>query len=118
MINLIKRHPVLIFFLLAYALSWGAIPWHSFFAPGVLIAALTVVALTEGLAGLKAMGARLIRWRVSWIWYARGPGRAVGREARLDRAEHRPRCTRHGDRRVQRLVHPAGGDSPSTSSTR
>src|SRR4029078_9073861 len=69
MINLIKRHPVLIFFLLAYALSWGAIPWHSFFAPGVLIAALTVVALTEGLAGLKAMGARLIRWRVSWIWY-------------------------------------------------
>ncbi len=69
MINLIKRHPVLTFFLLAYALSWGAIPWHSFFAPGVLIAALTVVALTEGLAGLKAMGARLIRWRVSWIWY-------------------------------------------------
>ena len=69
MINLIKRHPVLSFFLLAYALSWGAIPWHSFFAPGVLIAALTVVALIEGLAGLKAMGARLIRWRVSWVWY-------------------------------------------------
>jgi CAAX protease family protein len=28
------------------------------------------VSLTEGVAGLKAMGSRLIRWRVSWIWYA------------------------------------------------
>jgi hypothetical protein len=29
-----------------------------------------VVSLTEGVAGLKAMGSRPIRWRVSWIWYA------------------------------------------------
>jgi membrane protease YdiL (CAAX protease family) len=68
--SLIRRHPVVTFFLLAYALSWGAIPWQSFFAPGVLVAALIVVSLTEGVAGLKAMGSRLIRWRVSWIWYA------------------------------------------------
>jgi uncharacterized protein len=68
--SLIRRHPVITFFLLAYALAWGAIPWQSFFAPGVLVAALAVVLLTEGLAGLKAMGARLIRWRVSWVWYA------------------------------------------------
>jgi membrane protease YdiL (CAAX protease family) len=66
----IRRHRVLAFFLLAYALSWGALPWQSFFAPGVLVAALIVVFATEGLAGLKKMGARLIRWRVSWIWYA------------------------------------------------
>jgi uncharacterized protein len=68
--SIIRRHPVVTFFLLAYALSWGAIPWNSFFAPGVLVAALIVVSLTEGVKGLKAMGARLIRWRVSWIWYA------------------------------------------------
>jgi membrane protease YdiL (CAAX protease family) len=68
--SLIRRHPVVTFFLLAYALSWAAIPWQSFFAPGVLVAALIVVSLTEGLAGLKAMGARLIRWRVGWVWYA------------------------------------------------
>jgi uncharacterized protein len=68
--SVIRRHPVLTFFVLACALSWAAIPWHSFFAPGVLVAALVVVSLTEGLAGLKAMGARLIRWRVSWVWYA------------------------------------------------
>jgi hypothetical protein len=65
----IRRHRVIVFFLLAYAISWAAIPWHSFFAPGVLVAALIVVAVTEGLPGLKRMGRRLIRWRVSWIWY-------------------------------------------------
>src|SRR5215213_1128791 len=67
---IVRRHPVVTFFILAYALSWGAIPWQSFFAPGVLVAALIVVFLTEGVAGLRAMGSRLIRWRVSWIWYA------------------------------------------------
>ena len=67
--SIIRRHPVVTFFLLAYALSWAAIPWQSFFAPGVLVAALIVVSLTEGVAGLRAMGWRLIRWRVSWIWY-------------------------------------------------
>src|SRR5215210_5702233 len=34
--NLIRRHPVLTFFLLAYVLTWGAITWQSFFVPGVL----------------------------------------------------------------------------------
>ncbi len=68
--SVMRRHPVLTFFLLAYVLCWGAIPWQSFFAPGVLVAALTVVFLTEGVDGLKAMGSRLIRWRVSWAWYA------------------------------------------------
>jgi uncharacterized protein len=66
----IKRHRIVVFFVLAYALAWGAIPWNSFFAPGVLLAALIVVTLTEGLSGLKALGSRLIRWRVSWVWYA------------------------------------------------
>jgi CAAX protease family protein len=68
--SVVRRHPVITFFLLAYVLSWTAIFWQSFFAPGVLVAALIVVSLTEGVAGLRAIGSRLIRWRVSWIWYA------------------------------------------------
>jgi hypothetical protein len=67
--SLVRRHPVLTFFVLACVLTWAAVPWRSFFAPGVLIAALVVVFLTEGLPGLRRMGARLIRWRVSWVWY-------------------------------------------------
>ncbi len=66
----LRRHRVLCFFVLAYALTWGAIPWNSFFAPGALIAAVVVVALTEGWPGLRLLGSRLIRWRVSWVWYA------------------------------------------------
>ena len=68
--NFVKRHRVLCFFVLAYALAWGAIPWNSFGAPGALIAAIVIVSLTEGLAGLRQLGSRLIRWRVSWVWYA------------------------------------------------
>jgi hypothetical protein len=50
----IKRHRVAVFFVLAYAQTWGATPWNGFFAPGVLLAALIVVTLTQGLSGLKA----------------------------------------------------------------
>ena len=65
----IRNHPVLSFFVLAYVLAWGGVPFGSFFAPGALVAALVVVFLTEGLAGLRAIGTRVIRWRVRWIWY-------------------------------------------------
>jgi uncharacterized protein len=68
--TVIKRHPLITFFVLAYALAWGALPWNSFFAPGALVAAIVTVALTGGWAGLRELGARLIRWRVNWIWYA------------------------------------------------
>ena len=51
--SVVRRHRVIIFFLLACALSWGAVPWNSFFAPGVLVAALIVVSVTEGVAGLR-----------------------------------------------------------------
>ena len=70
MTSLMRRHRVACFFVLAYFLAWGAIPWNSFFTPGALIAAVVVVLLTEGPRGLVNLGSRLIRWRVSWVWYA------------------------------------------------
>jgi membrane protease YdiL (CAAX protease family) len=68
--SFLRLHRVAVFFVLAYVLAWGAIPWNSFFAPGALLAAVIVVLATEGLPGLREVGARLIRWRVNWIWYA------------------------------------------------
>jgi uncharacterized protein len=65
----LRRHRVACFFVLAYILAWGAIPWNSFFAPGALLAAVVVVLVTEGLPGLRRVGARVIRWRVNWLWY-------------------------------------------------
>jgi hypothetical protein len=45
-------------------------PGRASLPPGVLIVALIVVSVTEGVVGLRAMGSRLIRWRLSWVWYA------------------------------------------------
>ena len=50
----IKRRRIAVFLVLAYVLAWGATPWNGFLAPDVLLAALIVVTLTEGLSVLKA----------------------------------------------------------------
>ncbi len=82
--SFVRNHPVISFFVLAYALAWAAVPFGSFFAPGALVAALIVVFLTEGLAGLRALGARLIRWRVRWVWYVAAIAVPLARALRDD----------------------------------
>ena len=66
----VRAHRVLTFFVLAYVLAWGAVPWQSFFAPGALIAALVVASVADGVDGLRQIGRRLVRWRVGLRWYA------------------------------------------------
>jgi hypothetical protein len=65
----VKRHPIIAFFVLSYALAWMLVPFGSFGAYGPLVAALIVVPVTQGWAGLKALGLRMVRWRVRWYWY-------------------------------------------------
>jgi hypothetical protein len=74
--SLVKRHPIITFFVLAYAISWVGWPLYAagvwpipFLATGPLIAALVVVPITQGLSGLRELGSRMIRWRVRWYWY-------------------------------------------------
>jgi uncharacterized protein len=69
-LNVVKRHPIITFFVLAYALAWGFVPFGSFGAFAPLVAALIVIPLTQGLSGLRELGSRIIRWRVRWYWYA------------------------------------------------
>jgi uncharacterized protein len=45
------------------------IPFWTFQAGSPFIAALIVIPLTQGWAGLKELGLRMIRWRVRWYWY-------------------------------------------------
>lgn len=66
----VRRHPLIAFFVLTYALTWAAIPFGSFFTAGPLLAALIVLPLTYGWEGLQELGSRMIRWRVKRIWYA------------------------------------------------
>src|SRR5919109_683112 len=61
--RLIRRHPLVTFFTLAYGLTWlGAIPY--------VLGALNVAAATGGREGTKRLLLRLLRWRVGAKWYA------------------------------------------------
>jgi uncharacterized protein len=72
----IKRHPLVAFFVLAYAFSWWAWILYAFGAfpnPiagfGPFLAALLVLALTEGRSGVVGLLRRMVRWRVGVGWY-------------------------------------------------
>src|ERR671916_2139507 len=75
-LNAVRRHPIVTFFVLTYAISWGGLLFESvnFLPSGPLFAALIVIPLTQGVAGLKELGLRLIRWRVRWYWYVAALG--------------------------------------------
>jgi membrane protease YdiL (CAAX protease family) len=68
-LRLVRHHPLVSFFVLAYGVAWAFWPFGSFGAFGPLVAALVVVPIAHGRAGLRELGARLIRWRVGWLWW-------------------------------------------------
>jgi uncharacterized protein len=79
MTQLIRRHPLTTFFLLAFGITWIVwVPRAAGASLGVVgqvwtwapaIAALLAAALTGGRDAVRELGARLVRWRVSWQWY-------------------------------------------------
>jgi uncharacterized protein len=76
--RLVRQHPLVAFFVLAYALSW--FPWWFLYAAGLapspiagfgpFLAALVVLPITHGRAGLRTLLWRMVRWRVGLRWYA------------------------------------------------
>ena len=69
--SVVKRHPIITFFILSYAISWAFLPIEAvrFLPSGPLFAALIVIPVAQGWAGLRELGSRMIRWRVRWYWY-------------------------------------------------
>jgi uncharacterized protein len=75
--SLIKRNPLVSYFVLAYALAWILIPlvtkislgfaFLALFSPAV--AALIVTGVSEGRTGIKRLLAKVIQWKVGWTWY-------------------------------------------------
>jgi CAAX protease family protein len=72
-----REHRLVAFFSLTFLVSWWAWPAYlagvspsPFFACGPLVAAVVVVGMTDGRAGYRAWGARLLRWRTGWVWWA------------------------------------------------
>ena len=75
--SIVKRHPLVTFFALAYGISYTFFlltaiwPDFPFLYPfGSLIAALIVASVTRGMDGLKDFLGRCLRWRVGLRWYA------------------------------------------------
>jgi len=75
--SVVKQHPMVTFFVLAYALSW----WPSILYAldllpqlivgfGPFLAALVVLAFTRGKTGMGGLLRRMVRWRVGPRWYA------------------------------------------------
>jgi membrane protease YdiL (CAAX protease family) len=69
--SVVKRYPLVTFFILTYAFSWwGYLIGLGQWPLGPLMAALIVVPVTGGVAGLKEWASRIVRWRVGLKWYA------------------------------------------------
>jgi hypothetical protein len=75
--SLVRRHPLIAFFMLAYAFSWW--PWSLYtlkLSPspsvgfGSFLAALLVLGLTGGKAAVMILLPRMVRWRPAPVWYA------------------------------------------------
>src|SRR5215210_1695521 len=77
LVSLIRRHPLISFFVLAYALSWWPIAFYAaglspspIIGFGPFLAALVVLAATHGKSGVVGLLRRIVRWRVALRWYA------------------------------------------------
>ena len=75
-LKLVRRHPLVSFFVLAYALTIPLIPlvslsplWGFPALFGPALAAVVVAAVGDGRAGLKDLIGRVVRWRVGAGWY-------------------------------------------------
>ena len=75
--SVVRRHPLIAFFVLAYAFSWWPWPLYALgLSPGAIVgfgpflAAVVVLALTGGKAAVMMLLRRMVRWRVAPLWYA------------------------------------------------
>lgn len=75
--SVVRRYPLIVFFVLAYVFSWWSWPLYAFglspspiIAFGPFLAAILVLALTTGKGGVVTLLRRMVRWRVRPVWYA------------------------------------------------
>jgi len=67
--SIVTRNPLVSFFVLAFALSWWAVPLGGFLPFGPLLAACIVIGCVDGRPGLRALGRRMLPRRGIGRWY-------------------------------------------------
>jgi uncharacterized protein len=74
--SVVRRYPLIAFFVLAYAFSWWPWPLYALdLIPGYIVgfgpflAALVVLGPTRGKAGILGLLKAMVRWRVGLVWY-------------------------------------------------
>ena len=82
--QLLRRHTLVAFFVLAFGLSWWTWPFvilNPDSAPllhfGVLFAAFITAAIAGGRAGVRSLVAEILHWRVASRWYVAAIGLPV-----------------------------------------
>jgi membrane protease YdiL (CAAX protease family) len=65
----IRTHPLAVFVALTYLLSWTLVPFGGLLGVGPFLAALVVLAATEGRPGVGGLMRRIVQWRVHVGWY-------------------------------------------------
>jgi membrane protease YdiL (CAAX protease family) len=82
----VTNHSLILFFLLAYVISWGVelplalqaqgvinseLPFsvHYLAGYGPMLAALIMTGLVEGVAGLRDLFGRILKWRLKPVWW-------------------------------------------------
>lgn len=82
----LSKHPVLIFFILTFVISWGAILLLFGFEAipatkemqekigmaillGPTLSGILLIMLHDGLSGIRQLGSRLVHWRANIRWY-------------------------------------------------
>jgi uncharacterized protein len=75
--SVVRQHPIITFFALAYALSWWPSILYAFdLLPqpivgfGPFLAAVLMLAITVGKTGIVGLLRRMVRWRVAPVWWA------------------------------------------------
>ncbi|NMO55783.1 CPBP family intramembrane metalloprotease [Actinoplanes sp. TBRC 11911] len=82
MLTFVRRWPLPTFFVLTFVIGWlpwpfyaaGILPGTNFLPIAPLASALIVLPISVGRAGLRDLGARMIRWRVPWYCYLAAVG--------------------------------------------
>lgn len=68
--DVVRRHPLASFIVLAYALSWTLVPLGGLLGCGPFLAAVAVLWVVDGRPGVMALVRRMLQWRVGVRWYA------------------------------------------------